>query len=196
MKIGVLGGGRMGTALGGALERIGHQVMTGSRRTGKSHREAAIFGDVLVLATRWEDTQRILEECGPFDSKVLISCVNPETDDEPLVVGHTTSAAEEIARWAPGAKVVEAFNGLYAEWLDLAPAASSQTVLYCGDDAAARETVRSLIVALGFDALDAGPLRNARYLEPMTSLLVYLVRVAGYGPTGIHAEWKRLPGKE
>lgn len=128
---------------------------------------------------------------GPLDHKVVLSCVNPETDDSPLAVGHTSSAAEEIARMIPGARVVEAFNGTYAEAIDLAPRPTSQTVMYCGDDALARQLVASVIRRLGFDALDAGPLRNARYLEPLAALVVHLVRKAGYGPMGIHQEWKR-----
>ena len=206
MKVSVLGCGRMGMAVGSALARTGDEVRFASRepeRVAEILREhnvrgsvapiqgAAVDADLVVLATAWHDTRAILAAAAPLDGNVILSVVNPETDDAPLAIGHTTSAAEEIARLAPGARVVEAFNGTYAQAIDLAPAASSQTVMYCGDDADARDLVGSVIRRLGFDALDAGPLRNARYLEPLAALVVYLVRTAGYGPLGIHQEWKR-----
>lgn len=186
----------MGLALGSALARTGDVVRFASRNPERIAgavplRDAAAGADLVVLATAWHETKEILDAAGPLDQKIVLSCVNPETDDSPLAVGHTTSAAEEIGRMIPGARVVEAFNGTYAQAIDLAPGPSSQTVMYCGDDAVARQVVASVIRRLGFDALDAGPLRNARYLEPLAALVVYLVRKAGYGPLGIHQEWKR-----
>jgi 8-hydroxy-5-deazaflavin:NADPH oxidoreductase len=203
MKIGILGTGKMGTALGRAFARLGHDVVFGTSDPERgarlnpgarvvSHRDAAEHGEMLVLATRWENTEEVLRASAPFDGKVLMSCVNPATETEALAVGHTTSAAEEIARWAPTARVVEAFNGTYSEAVNLSPEnPTGETVFLCGDDDAARRAVADLTKALGFDPLDAGPLRNARYLEPLAALVVYLVRKAGYGPLGIHQEWKR-----
>jgi 8-hydroxy-5-deazaflavin:NADPH oxidoreductase len=203
MKIGILGTGKMGTALGRAFGRLGHDVVFGTADPERAarlnpgskiatHRAAAQHGEMLVLATRWENTEEVLRSGAPFDNKVLLSAVNAVTETEALAVGHTTSAAEEIARWAPTARVVEAFNGTYSEAVNLAPDNSTgETVLFCGDDAAARKAVADVIKALGFDPLDAGPLYNARYLEPLAALVVYLVRKAGYGPLGIHQEWKR-----
>ena len=207
MKVAVIGCGRMGLALGSALARTGDDVFFASRdpkrveallrergvraRAG-ALKEVAAHADLIVLATAWEDTRAALEAAAPLAGKTILSCVNAETADEPLAVGHTTSAAEEIASWAAGADVVEAFNGTYAEIVDLAPdLAVQQTVLYCGDSASGRSTVAAIIDRLGFDPLDAGPLRNARYLEPLAQLVVYLVRQAGYGPTGIHQQWIR-----
>jgi predicted dinucleotide-binding enzyme len=206
MKVTVLGCGRMGIALGSALSRTGDEVLFASRnpervtamlrqkkvRGASSPLErAGIDADLIVLATAWHDTRAVLAAAAPADGKVVLSVVNPETDDSPLVVGHTTSAAEEIAGLMPGARVVEAFNGTYAEAIDLAPQPTFQTVLYCGDDPVARQLVASVIRRLGFDALDAGPLRNARYLEPLAALTVYLVRTAGYGPLGINVILRR-----
>ena len=200
MKFGIIGSGRMGTALGSALERVGHQVMFGSRDESRRHesqrlagtyREASRYGEAVILATPWPYTISALEQADGLAGKVLLSCVNPETDDSPLAIGHTTSAAEEIARRVPKAHIVEAFNGIYAAAIDLTPAPSKATVAYCTDDPSARELAAMLIRSFGFDALDCGPLRNARYLEPLASLTVYLVRQAGYGPLGIHCEWKR-----
>ena len=207
-RIGVIGGGKMGIALGSAFARAGHEVRFGSRepervmerlRTSRvqagigTHREAVEFGEVIVLATRWEETAQILEEAGDFEGKVLLSCTNPATETEAVAVGHTTSAAETIAGWAPTARVVEAFVDIYSEFLNDAPDFNTPvpTVLYCGDDADARGVAGGLIAGLGFDGLDAGPLRNARYMEPLAALVVYFVRKRGFGPRGIAHQWKR-----
>lgn len=190
----------MGVALGAALARIGESVQFASRKPGREIApgvKSCAFddlatADLIVLATLWEDTRSLLGHAPPLEGKVVMSCVNSSTRDTPITVGLTNSAAEEIARWAPGARVVEAFNGTYAEAVDLAPnLPERQTVLYCGDDREARDTIGSLIRRLGFDALDAGPLRSARFLEPLAQLVVYLVRQAGYGPMGIHHVWPR-----
>ena len=206
MKVAVIGCGRMGIALGSALARTGDDVLFASRdphrvdallqqrgvraRAG-TLQDVAQHAELVVLATAWDNTRAALDAAAPLDGKTILSCVNAETGSGELAT-LTTSAAEEIATWVPRAHVVEAFNGTYAEMVDLAPDPPvKQTVLYCGDSAAARDTVASIIRRLGFDPLDAGPLRNARYLEPLAQLVVWLVRKAGYGPTGIHQQWLR-----
>lgn len=209
-RIGILGSGKMGIALGSAMARNGYEVFFGSRdieRVKKklavdasigTHREAVEFAELLVMATRWEETQSILEEAGPFDGKTLVSATNASTETEPLAVGHTTSAAELIAQWAPDARVVEAFVDTYSEFLNEAPDFSrpAPTIVYCGDDAAAKAEAAALIKRLGFDGLDAGPLVLARYIEPMAQLVVYLVRKRGYGPLGIAHQWIRRRSSE
>ena len=100
-----------------------------------------------------------------------------------VLVGHTTSGAEEIATWADGAKVVKAFSHNYAQIIHSSPQFGSQraSVFYCGDDLEAKAAVAGLIEAIGFEPVDAGPLRNARYIEPMTELLVQLAYALGMG---------------
>lgn len=207
-RIGVIGGGKMGFALGAALARAGHPVLFGSRNPSRvidrlassgvdattgTHREAVQFGEVIVLATRWEETKSILDDAGDFENKIILSCTNPATETEAVAIGHTTSAAETIAGWKPTARVVEGFVDLYSEFLNDAPEFRTPvpTVLYCGDDEQARATVGGIIRELGFDGLDAGPLRNARYMEPLAALVVYFVRKRGFGPRGIAVQWKR-----
>lgn len=205
MKIGVLGSGKMGLALGAALARQGHDVIFGTRDRARvserlrerrldapvaSHRDAVRVAQLVVLATRWEETESILAESAPFDGKVVLSCVGAEGEHGPIVLDASTSAAEEIARWAPTARVVEAFNATYSEFVDLSPQPpGAPTVLYCGDNSDAKSTVRTIIEELGFDPLDSGPLANARQLEALTRLVIYFVRKAGYGPLGIHPQW-------
>jgi predicted dinucleotide-binding enzyme len=113
---------------------------------------------------------------------------NPETPDgQGLCLGLTTSGAEELARAARGARVVKAFSHYYAELLheDVAFDGGLPSVLYCRDDADAKDRVRHLIASCGLDPVDAGDLTVARYLEPLAMLTVALVRQQGWGPTGV-----------
>jgi 8-hydroxy-5-deazaflavin:NADPH oxidoreductase len=206
MRIGVLGSGRMGAAVGAALARAGHDVAFGARDAGRpltlrgidtpvetvTYAGAAAYGEVLILAVHWTAAREVVSALAPC-TKVLLSCTNPETDEAPLAVGFHTSAAEEIQSWSGGARVVEALNYIYAERLDVAPELDQRgvTVALCGDDDEARAVAASLIHDLRFDPLDAGPLRNARYLEPLAQLVVYLVREQGLGPLGLTVTFKR-----
>jgi predicted dinucleotide-binding enzyme len=100
-----------------------------------------------------------------------------------LTIGHTTSAAEEIAKAVPGARVVKAFNTVFASVLADGPTLNGATVpvFVAADDAAARDAVAQLAKSAGFDVIDAGALKNARYLEPLAGLNIYLGYGAGLG---------------
>jgi 8-hydroxy-5-deazaflavin:NADPH oxidoreductase len=178
----------MGGAIARKLAAAGHDVLLGSRRNG-TYRDAVRHGEVVFLAIPWPhglDAVDVL--AADLAGRLLVDVSNPETEDgRGLVVGHETSGAEEIARRIPGATVVKAFSHFYAELLDRPVAFDGgiPSVLYCGDDPARKETVRSLIADCGFDPVDAGPLRIARFLEPFAMLTVQLVRERGFGPTGI-----------
>jgi steroid delta-isomerase-like uncharacterized protein len=120
-------------------------------------------GDALVAA-------------GPLDGKIVLSCVNP-FGTLGLQVGLTSSAAEEISKLAPGALVIEAFNTIFASLLQSRAhlsGNSAPTVFYCGNDRSAKSKVASLIDDAGFQPVDAGPLHNARYVEPLAMLMVEL----------------------
>ena len=194
MKIAILGTGVLGTALARLFVASSHSVVLASRDPGKAARiagslgpaaETAPIGDavrlveVVALATRWENTRAVLGQAGAFEGRVLIDATNPETEDgRALAVGHASSGAEAIARWAPDARVVKAFNHSYAELLDRGPVfpGAVASVLYCGDDGESKAAVARLIADCGFDPVDAGPLTSARYLEPLAFLFVELVR--------------------
>ena len=203
MRIGTIGTGNMGRSLGAAWTRAGHEVMFGSRTRAKgeevaraagaaaragSYAEAAGFGEVVLLATPWSDTEAALRAAGPLDGTILLDCTNPLAPDySTLVVGLTTSAGEEVARRAPRARVVKAFNAISSVHIDAAPETGfpqAPSVFYAGDDAAAKAVVRGLIADIGLEPEDAGPLAAARWLEPMAMLFVLMAYGLGQG-TGI-----------
>ncbi|MDQ2870987.1 MAG: NADPH-dependent F420 reductase [Acidobacteriota bacterium] len=203
MKIAILGTGVQGTALARLFVGGSHSVVLASRDPEKAARlacslgagaEAAPIGEavrraeVVALATRWENTRDVLAQAGAFEGRVLIDATNPETEDgRSLAVGHSTSGAETIARWAPDARVVKAFNHAYAELLDRGPVfpRAVASVLYCGDDPEAKSAVARLIGDCGFDPVDAGPLTGARFVEPLAFLFVELVRGLKRDPAGV-----------
>jgi hypothetical protein len=201
MRIAVIGAGNVGGTLGAAWAGRGHEVTFGVRdprapkiqelvaRSGgrarvASVREAVTGADVVLLATPWDATQDAIRNAGSLDGKILIDATNPlKPDLSGMAVGHTTSAGEEVARWAPGARVVKAFNTIGAHLMTSPRFGDrSASMFLCGDDVAAKQTVSDLAAALGFDPVDCGPLTQARLLEPLAMLWISLVYAHGQGP--------------
>ena len=147
---------------------------------------------MLILATPYAaaiDALRTALRGANGRGKTVVDISNPLTPDmSGLTVGHTTSAAEEIQRAIPDTRVVKAFNTIFAQLLSAKAGRTKAQVLYAGNDAAAKDAVRGLIESAGFEAVDAGPLANARYLEPLGMLNIYLGYVAGRG-TGVAPAW-------
>lgn len=207
MKITIIGAGNMGAAFAGQLVKAGHDVQITSRETGKTETVAAGTGaravaateaqssNVIVLATFYGDAVDALQSVGNLDGKVVIDITNPLTADfMGLSIGHSTSAAEEIAKALPQVKLVKGFNTIFAQRLAAGPAvAEGQTapVFLAADDADAKESVAELARSIGFAVIDAGPLKNARYLEPLGGLNIYLGYGAGHG-TEIAPAWLPL----
>jgi len=110
-----------------------------------------------------------------------------------LTIGHTTSAAEEIAKLAPGAHIVKAFNTVFWQALpfEVRRGNPAVQVLLAGDDADAKKAVAALVTDLEFEPIDAGPLMNARYVEPVGELNIHLGYALGWG-TAISPAWVRL----
>jgi predicted dinucleotide-binding enzyme len=155
--------------------------------------EIATGSDLLIAATPYAHQLSALKAAGNLSGKVVIEISNPvNAEFSDLVLGHTTSAAEEIARALRGAKVVKAFNTVFAARLAAGGALGIQReqVFFAGDDEGAKQSVRSCIESIGFEPFDAGPLRNARYLEPIGMLNIYLGRFAKLG-TAIAPAWIR-----
>lgn len=205
MNITVIGSGDMGSGLVKQLTRAGHRVLVTGRDAAKAEALARRYGaravkpaeaaasDIIIVATGYADTVTALKALGGLEGKVVVDITNPLTADYMgLTIGHTTSAAEEIARALPGARVVKAFNTVFAQVLDEGARLDGQPVpvFVAGDDPGAKLAVAGIAQSMGFDVIDAGALKNARYLEPLAGLNIYL----GYGAklgTGIAPAWLR-----
>jgi predicted dinucleotide-binding enzyme len=208
MKITVIGAGNMGAAFVKQLTRAGHQVSVTSRDPAKAAQVAAANpgakavpaaaaaegADAVVLATGYAEAAAALRAAGNLAGKVVIDITNPLTADYMgLTIGHATSAAEEIAKAVPGAEVVKAFNTVFATVLaDGADFGNGRKVevFVASDSERARQSARAIAESMGFAVVDAGPLKNARYLEPLAGLNIYLGYGAGLG-TGIAPVWIR-----
>jgi 8-hydroxy-5-deazaflavin:NADPH oxidoreductase len=201
MKIGILGAGNVGAALArvwvskkhdvvfGVSDPKGDRVkkalasLDGKGRAG-TNAEAAAFGEVLALAVPWPAAKDAIAKCGNLAGKILVDCTNPlSADFKSLAIGHSTSAAEQVAEWARGAKVVKAFNTIGAGNFGNADFSGQRADgFYCGDDAGAKNTVKTLIEDAGMNPVDVGPLRNARLIEPLAMLWIDLAYNQGWGP--------------
>jgi 8-hydroxy-5-deazaflavin:NADPH oxidoreductase len=146
--------------------------------------EVVAFADVVLLAVPWTAVPEALQAAGSLADKILFSCVNAlKPDMSGMAVGTTTSAAEEIAKLAPGARVVEALP-LFAEVLhsgDTQFNGQTATVFYCGDDAQAKTVVAGLLAETAVEAIDVGALSTARYIEPAMMILIQLAYVQQTG---------------
>jgi len=146
---------------------------------------------VVILATGYADAVPALRSLGDLTGKVVLDITNPlSADYMSLTIGHSTSAAEEIAAAIPGALLVKAFNTVFAQVLADGPALDGKQVpvYYASDSEQAGQTARALIESIGFAPVNAGPLKNARYLEPLGGLNIYFGYGAQHG-TGIAPAW-------
>ena len=196
-RVGILGSGTVGQTLGGGFVGLGCEVKIGSREPEKlagwakgqgarasagTFAEAAAFGEVLVLATLWSGTEPALQLAGSgnFAGKVVIDVTNPlvfEPGKPPrLALGVNDSGGEQVQRWLPDARVVKAFNTVGAPHM-IHPQfpGGPPDMFYCGNDPAAKQTVKEICEGFGWGTVDAGGIEGARELEPMCILWV------GYG---------------
>jgi hypothetical protein len=159
------------------LKKIGQNATAGSVA------EAAAFGEVVVLTTPWEATQAVIRSAGNLASKIVIDCTNPlKADLSGLTIGHNTSAAEEVAKWAVGARVVKCFNTTGSNNMENPCFGNDRAVMFmAGDDQSAKSTVQQLGQDLGFEMVDAGNLQAARLLEPVAMLWIHLAFQQGLG---------------
>ena len=138
-------------------------------------RGAGAAGDVIVLSVPWPAVGASIKALGPSTGKVVVDATNPFTPDFSLAVGHDNSAGETVARRAPGARVVKAFNTTgFNNMADSRYAGGNLAMMVAGDDGEAKKIVLALAADLGFDAIDAGPLTMSRYLEPMAMVWIKL----------------------
>jgi predicted dinucleotide-binding enzyme len=208
MRIGILGSGLMGGKLGTIFARAGHAVVFSYARSEEkleklgrhgTPREAAQAADVVLLAVHWSRVDDVLKQAGDLAGKVLVSCSLPmNADDSGLVIAHTSSGAEELAKRVPKARVVSAFGTVPSEVLFGVFAGRRRktrpSLVYCGDDAKSKKIAATLIRDVGFDPVDAGPLRIARYTEPFTLLIAQLAYEGDEGPE-LAYRFERFGGK-
>lgn len=202
MKIGIIGAGNIGTGLGKRLAAKGHDIVVSYARTPEKVAEAAAVigggakpgtpeeavahGEVIILATPWGVTLDVVRSlAGELADKIVWDCTNPFAPDmSELLIGTTTSAGEEIAKAAPLARIVKAVppfaQSLHAPSMDIG--GHKPGVFVCGDDPAARATVVQLVSDVDADGVDAGPLKLARFTEPLGMLVTNLAYVQGMGP--------------
>jgi predicted dinucleotide-binding enzyme len=173
-KIAIIGKGNVGGALKRGLEKHGYEVKITGRGNGVG--EAGKWGEILIFAMPHSAVDDALKALGDsVNGKIVVDVTNPLTQTMDLAVGFSTSAAEELQKKAPRAKVVKAFNTVFAGLMDSGTAKAGQVSIFAaGDDQAARSEVLELARSIGFDAIDAGPLKNARLLEPLALLNIQL----------------------
>src|SRR6185369_8451031 len=141
----------------------------------------------LLLAVHWSRIDDVLKQAGDLSGRVVVTCSLPMNDDNTeLVVAHTSSGAEDLAKKIPKARVVAAFNTVPSEVLfgvhEARRKATRPSLVYCGDDRRGKEVAAELILDVGFDPVDAGPLRIARYIEPFALLVGQLAYEGKDGP--------------
>jgi 8-hydroxy-5-deazaflavin:NADPH oxidoreductase len=192
MKVGILGSGLMGAKLGTIFARAGHKVVfsyshsdkklerlargAGSNASAGTPADAARNADVLLLAVHWSRLDDVLKRAGNLAGKVIVSCSMPmNSTDTDLAVGHTSSGAERLAKKVPKARVVQAFNTVPSEVLfsafEKCRRKNRPSLVYCGDNARAKRVAAKLITDVGFEPIDIGALRMARYSEPFTMII-------------------------
>jgi predicted dinucleotide-binding enzyme len=195
MRIGILGSGDVGRALGSAFAACGHEVKVGSREannpkikewaaragahaSGGTFADAARFGEVMVIATLWTGAENALRLAGPenFAGKVVIDATNPldfTTTPPRLAIGHTDSAGEQIQRWLTTARVVKAFNIVgHAHMFRPEFPDGPPDMLIAGNDAGAKQVVSQILNEFGWEVIDLGGIENSRYLEPLAMVWV------------------------
>src|SRR5262249_28556653 len=166
MRIGVLGSGLMGGKLGTIFARAGHEVVfsyarseqklqrlardAGGKARAGTPREAAHEADAVLLATHWSRIKDVLSQAGDLSGKVVVTCPLPMNEDNTdLVVAHTSSGAEELARLIPKARVVAAFQTVPSEVLfgayEARRKARRPSLVYCGDDESGKGVAAGLI---------------------------------------------------
>ncbi len=203
MRVGILGSGLMGGKLGTTFARAGHEVIfsyshskeklkrlaldAGENALAGMPADAARDADALLVAVHWSRIDDVLDQAGDLSGKVILTCSLPmNAGDTGLVVAHKSSGAEALAKKVPGAQVVSAFNTVPSEVLfgvfEARKRRGRPSLVYCGDKKKSKQVAAALIRDAGFDPVDAGPLRVARYTEPFALLVAQLAYEGKGGP--------------
>ena len=203
MRVGILGSGLMGGKLGTIFARAGHEVVFSYARTSEKLKklaldsqgnaragtpgEAAKDADAVLMAVHWSRIDDVLKQAGGLSGKVVVTCSLPmDSGNTKLIIANTSSGAEELAKKVTRAPVVSAFNTVPSECLfgvfEVKRKSTRPSLVHCGDDQSAKDVAAKLIHDAGFDPVDAGPLRIARYTEPFALLVAQLAYEQEGGP--------------
>jgi len=202
MKVAIIGAGNVGGALAGNWAQKGHEIFLGVRdptaektqsllaklggkaRAGTAA-EAAAAGDVIVVSTPWPATETVIRSMGDLKGKIVLDATNPLSrgpDGISLAIGHSTSAGEKVQEWAAGASVYKTLNTKgFGNMANPVFNGVKSVMFVAGDDAGNKRKVMELVGDLGFEVIDAGPLRNARLLEAHAMLWIDLALARGQG---------------
>jgi 8-hydroxy-5-deazaflavin:NADPH oxidoreductase len=190
MQVAIIGAGKVGTTLGRRFAAAGHGVVYGVRdvndpkHAALTHRaavaDAVASAEIVILTTPWAGAESAIAAAGDLAGRVLVDATNPIGPGMVLTHGTTDSGAEQVARWATGARVVKAFNTIGMEVMASPVFATGRSVLWlCGDDVAACDQVATLATDIGFEPVRLGPLARARFQEP--AALVWITATASLG---------------
>jgi len=185
MKIAVIGSGNVGGALGAAWVKAGHQVTFGSRNPSGDKpvpgssvtdvKSAIENAEAVALAIPFTAVAEVTKQIPDWKNKVLIDCTNPLGPGLALSLGFNTSAGEQVATQAKGARVVKAFNTTgFKNMENPKYGGRGVTMFYATDDSSAADVAELLVRDVGFEPQFAGPLKQARYLEPLAALWISL----------------------
>lgn len=183
MRIAIIGKGNVGTALSSGLSKAGHQIKFGHRDPKENVSDAAKWGELIILAVPYENSDNAIENIKPFaDKKIVIDVMNAIGANMNLGISCTTSTAEQTQKKLREAYVVKAFNTVFAPNQSTARVGNEQlTAFIAGDNLEAKKTVAQLTKDIGFDPVDCGPLAAARNLESMAKLIINLAYKYGMG---------------
>jgi len=202
MNLAIIGAGNVGGALGTNWARKGHDIVfgvrdpkaektqalvkaIGAKARAVSVSEAARAAEVIVLSTPWPAAEAAIRAMGDVHGKILLDATNPLTrgpDGIALEIGHAISGGEKVQGWAAGASVFKTLNTTGFSNMAKPVFDGVKSVMFvAGDDAAAKPMAMTLVGELGFEVIDAGPLRNARLLEAHAMLWIDLALVRGQG---------------
>lgn len=205
MRIAIVGSGHVGQALAEAWKAAGHDITVAARepsgqKAGDLRKrgfgvaavaDAAREAEIVLLAVPWPEVAKAIQSLGPLTGKIVVDVTNPLTPAFELAIGHDDSAGETVGRLAKGARVVKAFNTTGAENMSHAREFPAKPVMFvAGDDADAKKTVQKLAAEIGFEPIDAGPLRASRLLEPIAMQWIKLA-LGGTGTNFAYAFVRR-----
>jgi len=188
MKIAIIGAGNVGGTLGKRWSEAGHDVVYGVRDAAKNPdlktatpSNATKDSDIVVLATPWAATRDAINGAGDLNGKIVIDATNPiKPSFDGMIDG--PSGAEQVQQWSGGAKVVKAFNTVgFNVMANPSFGDAKASMLVAGDDTNAKKIVMDLANDIGFEAVDAGPLVQAKYLEDFAWLWISMAAKYGHG---------------